>query len=188
MKIYKYDNFDYTALNDDEVMNAYKVDKEVVFTKTTDAYTSWLKSGQVDSFGHYVLKNKLGLALCYEEGGILYNEAYIEDCINHYGNVYIDEKLSTIEDIDYMFIKTKAVNASYENYYVPTEAIVASSELRFIYEKDYDDEHAIQLWADDKANKYYKILIFTYIEKMPEVLSVMTKVECKNEIEELENM
>lgn len=185
MRLYKYEN-EYTVLEDYEVGQAYKIDKEVVFTRTTDTYDSWLKSGQVISFGEYVLENTLGLALCFEEEGVLYDEEMVNDCLYCYEYAYIDGRLSTMKDFKKAFKKVNCLNVPYDDCFVMTEATVASSELRFIYEKDYDDEYTIQLWVDDKTNKYYKVLIFTEALLLPEVLSTMTKIQCQNEIEELE--
>lgn len=58
------------------------------------------------------------------------------------------------------------------------------SDLKFVFEKDYDDYHAIQFWRDN-TDKYYKVIVQEGIYNSTCLIAVMNKEEAQDDMSEM---
>lgn len=179
VNLYTYYGDDMTILSHDEVFKHYRFNKEIVFVDNISVLNGWKeeieKGTCTDSFGFYVLENGYGIQLSNEYD---YDEEELENICSGYNHVFINGKYAKKEDIfdfecKYIY-KRKSEN-------IEVEIVKEAGELSFVFEQDYDDYHAIQIWKDAQG-KFYKAVACCTVDGMTDILAILNEEEVEEEI------
>lgn len=174
-----------TILSDAGVETYFSIDDEIVLINDKSVLSKWEKDNEKkeikEPFGFFALKTGDGLQLSNEE---IYSEDTMKRLCADYKYCVIN---GDILDID-VFLETHpttsiAVCKNKKNNKEVKE-IKSAGELLFVYEKDYDDFHAIQIWKD-KHEKYYKLVVHHHSDMLPDVIRVMDYWDAEGEIFEM---
>lgn len=91
--------------------------------------------------------------------------------------------ITIFEDDEMKVVGNEMYIVDEEDNVIRIEEEKKAGELTFVFEKDVDDEHVIQVWRGQN-NKYYKfVIIFGY--KIAELLTTYKKKEAMADIEEM---
>ena len=110
-----------------------------------------------------------------------HKEEDIKELADNYKYIIVNEKQADINSI--LKNKYRCVH-SYMNgkAEIDVELVKSAGELAFVFEKDYDDYHTIQIWRD-AHNKYYKAVICTSCDYLTDIIAVMDEEEAEEDRE-----